>query len=184
MRHFVACFHCIRCDGDEGGIGMAEGIRDWLIGIIAAAMLAALTGCITPKGTIGKIGKMMSGLVLMLCLLRPVAGIDLANFSQNLITYRAESGVYGVELEETNEQLRKTIIEEKSAAYSEEQANAMGITCQVNILCQIGEDGTPYPNEALVIGNLSALERDKMQRMLESDLAIAPERVYWKTEEP
>ncbi|MGI6497500.1 MAG: stage III sporulation protein AF [Oscillospiraceae bacterium] len=163
---------------------MAEGIRDWLVGIIAAAMLAALTGCITPKGTIGKIGRMVGGLVLMLCLLRPVAGIDLTSFSQTLTAYRAESGGYSAELEETNEQLRKTIIEEKSAAYSEEQANAMGITCRVNVLCQTGKDGTPYPYEALVIGHLSAGEREKMQRMLESDLAIAPEKVYWKTEEP
>lgn len=162
---------------------MAEGIRTWIIGIIAAAMLAAVTGCVTPKGTIGKIGKMVGGLVLMLSMLRPVAGIDLEQFSQNLTEYRAESGAYGEALEETNERLWKTIIEEKSAAYSEERADAMGINCQVTILCQTGEDGVPYPNEALVIGDLSSAQREQMQRMLESDLAIAPEKVYWKTEE-
>ena len=161
-----------------------DGIREWLIGIIAAAMLAALTGCLMPKEPIKNIGKLIGGLGLMLCLLHPVAGVDLTNFSQILTETRQNSGMYETyetSLEETNVMLQQSIIEEKAAAYSMEQAQAMGIHCHVTVFCQ--KEKVPYPKEALVIGNLSDEEKKKLQTMLETELAIAPECIYWKTEE-
>lgn len=163
---------------------MTEGIRDWLVGLIAAAMLTAIAAGITPKGTVGTVGKLVGGLVFLLCLLRPVAGVDLEQFSQNLTRGRVESGTYGAALEETNAQLQKTIIEERAAAYSEEQALQLGIVCHISILCNVGEDGVPYPREALVEGTLTREEQAAVQRMLEADLAISPESVFWKTEAP
>lgn len=160
-----------------------DGIRDWLIGIIAAAMLAALAGYLTPKGPISSIGKMVGGLGLMLCLLRPVAGVDLTSISQILTESRQNSGMYETTLEETNAELQQSIIEEQAAAYSMEQASAMGIDCRVTILCQRNGTEVPYPKEALVIGDLSSGEKQKIQTMLETELAIAPECVYWKMEE-
>ena len=161
---------------------MTDGVRDWMVGLIAAAMLSAITSGITPKGTVGTIGKLVGGLVFLLCLLRPVAGVDLEQLAENFARARVESGTYEAALEEINADLQKTIIEESSAAYSEEQAKRMGINCKIQILCKKEKDGVPYPKEALVTGTLTNEEQEAVRQILEADLAISPESVFWKTE--
>lgn len=162
---------------------MTETIRDWLIGIIAAAMLLAVTGSFTPAGTIRKIGRLTGGLVMMLAMLRPVAGVDLSSLSASLTEYRAQVGAYEDALQETNEALMKVIIEERTGAYILERANALGIKCTATVLCKTSDDGTPYPYEAVIEGDLSPGDKTTLLSMLEGELAIPKERVYWKTEE-
>ena len=119
----------------------------------------------------------------MIALLRPVTGLNLETLSSNMTAYRAEIGSYGENIEQANGHLLKTIIEERSAAYILERAEASGINCNIAVACKTGEDRYPYPYEATITGSLSQKEKKTLRSLLEADLAIPGERVHWKTEE-
>lgn len=162
---------------------MTEGIREWLTGIIAAALLLCVVYGIIPDGPVKRVGKITGGLVLMLALLRPVAGLNLETLSANLTNYRVEAGSYGENIEEANGRLMKTIIEERSAAYILERAEALGMDCKITVTCKTGEDRYPYPYEATITGSLSKEEKKTLTAMLKADLAIGADRLHWKTED-
>ena len=50
------------------------GIKNWLLGITAAALAVSLAQALTPEGTVKKIGRLVGALVLLLAALRPLAG--------------------------------------------------------------------------------------------------------------
>lgn len=60
---------------------MTEWLREWLLGVVAAAMAVALIQSLTPKGTVGKIGRLAGGLLLLLAIVRPLLGAGLPELS-------------------------------------------------------------------------------------------------------
>ena len=49
-------------------------LRDWLLGVTAAALLAALAQSLMPPGPVKKAGGLVCGLVLLWAVLSPLAG--------------------------------------------------------------------------------------------------------------
>jgi stage III sporulation protein AF len=162
---------------------MTDFLRTWLLGITAAALLIAAADSLTPAGTVKKIGKLIGGLVLVLAVIAPLSSLDAEMLSQNLTEYRAESGAYGEAIDEANGRLLKAIIEEKTAAYIEEKADALGIVCRATVKTRMGEGEYPYPYEAEITGDLTKAEKETLKAFLERDLAISAERVTFRTED-
>ena len=100
---------------------MLELIRQWLLGITAAAMLVALAEALCPDGNIRGILRLTGGLVLLAAVLNPLLKLDTEALGQALTQYRLDLSAYSTELEEENETLMKDIIEEQSAAYIQDK---------------------------------------------------------------
>ena len=96
---------------------MLELIRQWLLGITAAAMLVALAEALCPDGNIRGILRLTGGLVLLAAVLNPLLKLDTEALGRALAEYKLDLSAYSTELEEENETLMKDIIEEQSAAY-------------------------------------------------------------------
>ena len=96
---------------------MMELLRQWLVGVTCAAMIIALADSLTPSGTVRKVGKLVGGLVLLLAVLQPVLTFDYSAMAIAATDYQAAFGSYGLELEETDLDLMKTIIAERTGAY-------------------------------------------------------------------
>ena len=50
-------------------------LRDWLLGVVAAALAVALAQAITPEGAVKRIGRLAGGLVLLLAVVKPVGDL-------------------------------------------------------------------------------------------------------------
>ena len=107
---------------------MLELIRQWLVGITCAAMIAALAEGLAPPGAVRKIGRFTGGLVLLIAVLKPVAAVDGQTLSRALAEYRLDLSAYSAQLEEENRGLMKSIIEEQTAAYIVDKAASMGLS--------------------------------------------------------
>jgi stage III sporulation protein AF len=162
---------------------MTEFLRTWLLGITAAALLAAAADSLIPAGAVKKIGKLVGGLVLMLAGISPLVSLDPELLSLNLTQYRARSGSYGAAIGDANGRLLKAIIEEKSAAYIEEKADALGISCSASVQTRTGEEDYPYPYAAEITGDLTEAQKETVGAIVEQDLAVPPERIAFCTED-
>lgn len=161
-----------------------ELVRNWLIGVTAAAMVVALADSLAPDGAVKKIGKLTGGLLLAIAILQPVVGLNYAALSGILTDYRMEAAGYSTALETENLRLVKTIIEEQTAAYIQDKAAELGVGCTVEVTCRADGDGNPYPASVIVYGDLTREQADTLSRMIEGDLAIpAKDQQYERTKE-
>ena len=163
---------------------MMELIRNWLIGVTAAALVVALADSLAPDGAVKKIGKLTGGLLLVVAILQPLVGLDYASLSGILTEYRLEAEGYSTALETENVRLLKTIIEEQTAAYIQDKAAELGADCTVEVTCQEDGDGNLYPASVIVYGELTREQTDALSRTIEGDLAIPEQnQQYERTKE-
>ena len=157
---------------------MMDGIRQWLLGILAAAMGLSLLYALLPKGAVRAAAKATGGLILLLAVLGPAAGLDLSDLAvryedlsrdmeQQTETYRRE-GQAQLELG----------IRQRTAAYISEKAASLGIDCRVQVEVRT-EDGLPLPYGASL-----DVERDQvLSDYMAQELGIPASRQSWQPEE-
>ena len=161
-----------------------ELVRNWLIGVTAAAMVVALADSLAPDGAVKKIGKLTGGLLLIVAILQPLVGLDFASMSGILTEYRLEAEGYSTALETENVRLVKTIIEEQIAAYIQDKAVELGADCTAEVTCRENDNGNLYPASVVVYGELTREQMDALSRTIEGDLAIpAQNQQYERTKE-
>ena len=122
---------------------MMDGIRQWLLGILAAAMGLSLLYALLPKGAVRAAAKATGGLILLLAVLGPAAGLDLSDLAvryedlsrdmeQQAETYRRE-GQAQLELG----------IRQRTAAYISEKAAQLARRRPVSRQRDAGHGGKP-----------------------------------------
>ena len=143
---------------------MMDTAREWLLGVTAAAILAALAEGLMQEGGPKRVGRLVCGLVLLAAVFRPAAELTLP----------AEGGLsgYSAQIEEKADRLRtdtndwmKLVIEEQCAAYVMDKA------------------GVFLPWRCSVTGDLAQEEQEQLVREIQSDLDIPAQRQEYIREE-
>ncbi|MEQ2455081.1 stage III sporulation protein AF [Flavonifractor hominis] len=159
---------------------MLDVIRTWLIGVTCAALVAALAEGLTPDGTVRKIGRLASGLVLLAAMLQPLLRLNTTALTQALTEYKLDLSAYSTDLEEENQELMKGIIEEQAGAYILDKATALGITCQVRVEAQ-EEEEWPIPHSVFISGVLTQEQQQALTQVIEREFAIPAARQYYES---
>lgn len=158
-------------------------IREWLLGVLAASLLAALAEHLTPEGVVRKIGKLTGGLVVLIAILQPVLKLDAPTLSLTLSQYRDDLGNYEAQVDTENFYLMKDIIEQRTGAYIQDKAAQLGIECTAQVTCRAeSTQDYPYPASVTVVGDLTGDQREKLSLLIESELAIPPEEQQFEKE--
>ena len=96
--------------------------------------------------------------------------------------YQAAFDSCDLELEETDLELMKTIIAERTGAYILDKAEDLGAHLeQVTVTCQIGTGDMPYPAAVMITGSLDEDQRRTLTRQIEADLAIPADRQTYES---
>ena len=161
---------------------MLELIRQWLLGVTAAAVLVALAEALCPDGNIRGILRLIGGLVLLTAVLNPLLRLDTEELDRALSEYRLELEDYSARLEEENETLMRDIIEEQAAAYIQDKAAGQGIDCRVSVEAA-GTGDWPVPTSVTVEGTLTEGQRAALTQMIQADFAIPAERQTYESGE-
>jgi len=148
-----------------------ELFRTWLLGTVCAAMVMALGECLAPEGGVKRVCRLAGGLGLILAVVGPIAGLDGAKLQEIALNYNLKADAYRVELQETQDFLYETIIEENAAAYISDKAKEMGINCSVTVTAAWSE-GVPYLHAVRVKGFWTAEQRELLHQVIESDLGV------------
>lgn len=154
-------------------------LREWLLGVTAAALAIALAQSLTPEGTVKKVGKLVGGLVLLLAVVGPVARIDLTALTDFWTTsaYETEGAARG------GEEVLKILIAQKTGAYIVDKGQSLGCrVTEAEVTVAGDESGWPVPRSVVVKGDWTAEQREELSRVIEEELDIPPARQVFQKE--
>ena len=117
---------------------MIEGARTWLLGVVLTALAGGLARQLAPKGKEQSMVRLVSGLLLALAILRPLAGngwdgleIPAGGFS---LQSREQAEIY----RKNQRDALSAIIAGKTEAYILDKANQLGLDCTVRVTVSAG----------------------------------------------
>ena len=69
---------------------IAETLRTWLLGIIAAGMIVGILYALLPRGRMKAVAHTVGGMALLLVIVRPLLGLDLTELAFRYEDYRQQ----------------------------------------------------------------------------------------------
>ena len=151
---------------------MIDLVREWLMGITGAAILAAVADALMPRGGVKYVGKLLCGLVLLSAVLSPLLAYYDGKAAYSVVGYEETIEQLTAELERGRYEQVKPLIEEQLSAYSMDKMERERLACQVLVECALGENGVYLPTTVTVIGGLGEEERNAVISLLSSDLGV------------
>lgn len=154
---------------------MVEILRGWLLGLVAAALILTVLRALVPKGSIRPVARVTAGLVLLLVLLRPLAGLGGGSLRVRYDELEREITARIEDYQTLHENELESIIADSTAAYISEQAAHLGLTCRAEVRCEV-RDGTPQPASAVMDIPYDA----RLAAAIADDLGIPAEKQSWQ----
>jgi stage III sporulation protein AF len=155
-------------------------LKDWLLGIVAAALAVALAQSLTPEGTVKKVGRLVGGLILLLAVVKPLAQLDVDALAVTAAAYSDSAS----EAAQAGEETLKTLIAQKVGAYIVDKGDALGLSCTAQVTVAQDEAGWPIPWAVTVTGTWTEEQRAALSRTVEEDLDIPAQRQSFQREAP
>lgn len=160
-------------------------VRQWLLGVTAAALVLALAEALAPEGGAKKVCRLAGGLALLLAAVGPAAGLlNESPLTGALEGWRERTQSVQRDLEEQSDRFYLTIIEEETAAYVMDKARALGFDCEAEVVYGYDEEGVPCPWEITARGQWTQEGREKLARLLEEELGVPVQRQYYEEMRP
>ena len=145
-------------------------MSNWLIGVTAAAMLAAVARCLMPAGAVQQVGSLVCAMMMLWAVLSPLTPLSGTVFRD--FDFAGQIQGQETELKQKSEQLMKTLIEQECGTYIVDKAEQMGARCQADVVCRMGEDGVWLPAKVCIAGDLTGQQRGELERIIEEELGI------------
>lgn len=151
-------------------------LRQWLLGVVLTAFAGGLARQLAPRGREQAAVRLVTGLMLMLAILRPLGHIQ---WEDTLPAWQPISA------EDQAEEYRKdqledlsAIIAERTETYIWDKADQLGLTCRITVTTAAGESGIPLPDTVTVFGPYSP----ELAAYLEEGVGIPAEKQIWLEE--
>ncbi len=156
---------------------MIEGLKAWLFGVIAAAMVLAVLYALVPKGALRAIAKVTGGLTLLVVLLRPVIGVNMERLEFRYEDYAAQIDEQIAQYRQLSQTQLEEIIERQTGAYISEKAEKWGVVCSVQVETQM-QDGVPVPSSV----RMGAVRHEALSQWIAQELGISEAQQYWEVD--
>lgn len=153
---------------------IAETLRTWLLGIIAAGMVVGILYALLPRGRTKTIAHAAGGVVLLLVIVQPLVGLDLAELALRYDDFEQQIQELTEEYRRTGNAEMAALIADKTAAYISSKGDAMGLFCTAQVETEL-RDGIPWPSEV----TLDIPRNEALAVWLSTDLAISDEHQHW-----
>ena len=152
-------------------------MRQWMIGIFAAALLSSVALTITPKNK--KAVALAGGLIMILAAVKPLAELKYQDVAVQIAKYQIKADELRSGIDVGNSEIMALIIQEQTAAYILDKAAELGLEIEVEVTTQKASDGWPYPAATKISGQLSESDIHRLSRIISEGLAIEPDRQEW-----
>lgn len=152
-----------------------DAVREYLISITAAAIIAGIVTSLTKKsGSISSIVKLLAGLFMTVTILSPVIDLPLNGIQFYLDDLSSDAESVSKTGKDTAEGEIKQIITERSRAYILEKAEALGAELEVEVFLQ---DLIPCSVE--ITGAVSPFARMQLSQYIAENLGVSSEDQRW-----
>ena len=152
-------------------------LRDWLLGVTAAALAVALAQALTPEGAVKKVGRLVGGMVLLLAVAKPLLSLEPGALAVTAGAWTQEETAA-----RAGEDVMKTLIGEKTSAYIVDKGGELGLSCRAETQVETDENGWPVPWQVTVRGIWSGEQQQALSDLIARELDIPPERQSFQKE--
>ncbi len=154
-------------------------MQSWIRGIIAASVIAAVSGHLTPEGPVKKVTGFVCGVMLLAVLFSPLVDADRLVFSGAMAEYRRTVDRLTQDMAAQENRLLRVYIEERTAAYILDEAQKAGIEDpEVTVQVKWGDESW-VPYEVFVRAELTEEQRRRLGSVLDAELGIPAARQHW-----
>ena len=140
--------------------------------MVACAVLVSVAGQLCPEGALRTVARFTGGLLLLLAMLRPVAGYEPDAAAWKAAGYREAVARLERELAVERENALRSGIAEEWEAYIEDKAGSLGAEVRAEAELNAGDS---VPERVTLRGAYS----EELSRFLASELGIAKEKQVW-----
>ena len=156
-----------------------EAIKQYIITITAAAILCLLvTSLFSPKSTYGAILKFFCGLVFTIILISPFKDISFQDYDwfwESIFTQAQSATEDGVA---AYNELLSDSIKDKTAAYILDKAAEYDMDVEIQV--ELDNSSPPKPENIIITGINTPLQREKFRLELSNELGLPKERILWQ----
>ena len=158
-----------------------EGIRSWIIGICAGAIICAAVQALTPKGKSGSAVKLACGFLTVALLIGPLREFDFDSYALSMSRIKSAGEQYAGEALNGGQEMLGSVIERESEAYILDKAAELGIAgATARVSAKLFEEGEyPYPYSVELGGEAASEQKKALSSYIEGELGIPAERQYW-----
>lgn len=151
-----------------------EALRQYIISVVAAALLCGIVTGLMPQGRSSQIIRMVCGLFLAYTVLAGLTGLDLQipDWDVLAVTDARQAAALG---ESLGEVALTQVIKEQTEAYILDKAAALGLSLEV----EVSLDESQVPQSVVLEGQASPYERQQLQNTIARELGIAKENQQW-----
>lgn len=156
-------------------------IGRYLLAVCAACILTALLQAAAPGAAAGRSLKLAGGLLILLVVIGPVAGVRAESLSalvreaERLLPEVRETGT------DDSEGRISELITQRCTAYIWDKAAELGMTVEAEVRLT-DQGGWPCPSGVVLRGQWTAAQQQALSAVLENDLGIPREEQEWRHE--
>ena len=143
-------------------------------GVLAAAMALSLLYALLPKGAVRGAARATGGLILLLVVLGPLAGLDLSDLTLRYQDLSRDMERQAEAYRQEGQAQLELGIQQRTAAYISEKAAQLGLSCRPRVETA-WRDGVPYPSGV----TLDIAENQALAEVLTDELGIPPSQQHW-----
>lgn len=150
-----------------------DSVRSYLLSVVAVCICAAVAGVFIRSEMMAKTLRLISGVLILLVVLRPVTRVDLDDIAEGLRD--------GASVEEPEIDVREQLavqVKKSTEAYIEEYAYAQGALLQAEV--EVSDDAVPMPTRITLTGSASLEQLSSLSDYIESALGIGKNAQIWR----
>ncbi|MBQ9458501.1 MAG: stage III sporulation protein AF [Oscillospiraceae bacterium] len=148
-----------------------ELIQQWLLGVVACAMLVSAAWQLCPEGAARQVARFAGGLLILCALLRPLAAWEPPKTLWDAAGYREAVARSEAELSREAEDAFSTGIARQLEAYIEDKAAALGVPLRAEVT--VDSRGVPQGV------TLYSACHEALAETIERELGVAKEKQVW-----
>lgn len=157
------------------GYELMDSLREYVIRIVAAALLGGIIIRLTRRSASGKTIRMLIGVFMTIVLIQPLSGTSVSLWESIVPDITADAQAVSAEGVAVAEDIRREYIKRRVQAYILSRAKTMEADIQANV--SLDEDCIPV--SVSIAGRVSPLSRSRLSQMIASELGIPKERQEW-----
>ena len=155
---------------------MISGIREWLSSVIAVTLLVTVAQKLIPEGAIRKIAAFISGLILLVALLKPLLNLKIVDLSEVLSEYTLLLETQEEKFGNITKEEWRFRVEEMTAVHIEEYAAKQGIVATVIVDTEFNENDIPIPTTISINGDY----HEAVAAWIETEIGVPKQQQHWE----
>ena len=153
-------------------------MRSYILGIVAAAIVCGIIrSMVNEKTSTGQIAKMLSGILMTLVVIAPLADISFSDIADYFEDISVDADGYSIDGKTDARIEVNKIIKANAEAYILDKAASMGLEIAVEV--ELSDDNDSIPCGVTISGAVSPYAKQVMGAYIADSLGISKENQRW-----